>query len=70
MSCAYDDEILQKWDGVTNPVGEYCSTCDDCECEHWAGSCSECNAPGSREECLYRWFDGETMGPCPDNITD
>jgi hypothetical protein len=41
MSCPYSDEELQKWDSVTNPMGDACYTCQDCHCEHWAGTCSD-----------------------------
>jgi len=48
MSCPYSDEELQKWDGVSNPMGPECSRCYNCECEHWAGDCFECD----RSPCI------------------
>jgi hypothetical protein len=34
MSCPYSDEELQEWDGVTNPMGAPCYSCEDWDCEH------------------------------------
>ena len=42
MGCPYSDEELEKWDSVCNPMGPACSECNDCECDHWAGTCEGC----------------------------
>lgn len=34
MSCPYSDEELDYWDGVYNPMGRACYTCEWYECEH------------------------------------
>ena len=34
MICQYDDELLEKWDGVCKPVGSYCFECEEFDCEH------------------------------------
>ena len=34
MSCPYSDEKLEYWDGVSNPMGQACYSCEDWECEH------------------------------------
>lgn len=41
MSCPYSDQELAFWDSVCNPIGDACYSCDDCQCEHWSGSCPE-----------------------------
>jgi len=52
--CPYSEEDLQEWDSVANPMGDACYTCNECECEHWAGSCVGC-------EMYWKW--GECGGP-------
>ncbi len=32
--CPYSEEELQKWDSVSNPMGEACSDCTEYDCEH------------------------------------
>ncbi len=59
MSCPYSDEELQKWDSVCNPMGPACRDCDECECEHWASSCSDCEHMGSRDNCLYQYYEDD-----------
>lgn len=51
MSCPYSEEELQEWDSVANPMGEACSTCKDCDCEHWVGSCEDCENYEKWPEC-------------------
>ena len=34
MSCPYPSELLEKWDGVCNPIGDACNDCEEYECEH------------------------------------
>ena len=34
MTCPYPDELLEKWDGICNPIGNACGDCDETECEH------------------------------------
>ncbi len=41
-SCPYSDEELEKWDSVTNPLGDACHVCDNCYCEHWSGTEHSC----------------------------
>lgn len=45
MSCPYSEEELQEWDSVCNPMGDACYTCDECGCDHWAGTCLNCPHP-------------------------
>ncbi len=33
-ACPYSDEELEKWDGVTHPMGNACNDCENYECEH------------------------------------
>lgn len=42
MSCPYSEEELERY-GVCNPMGSACSDCGECECEHWVGSCEDCD---------------------------
>ena len=50
-SCPYSEEELAIWDGVTNPMGDACYVCDECECEHWAGSCKDCKQYEKWPDC-------------------
>lgn len=34
MSCPYSDEELAYWEGVCNPIGDACYSCEEWECEH------------------------------------
>lgn len=34
MGCPYSDEELTVWDGVENPMGDVCYSCEDFDCEH------------------------------------
>jgi len=34
MSCPYSDAELDYWDGVANPMGGACYSCQEYECEH------------------------------------
>ncbi len=34
MSCPYSDKELDYWDGVCNPMGEACYTCEEYDCDH------------------------------------
>ncbi len=55
MGCAYSDIEVEKWEDVSNPIGEACSNCFNCECEHWAGICPEdCEFLGG-QECPGKW---------------
>jgi len=51
MSCPYSEAELQGYDSVCNPIGDACSTCDDCDCEHWSGSCQGCEKYWKWAEC-------------------
>jgi len=33
-ACPYSDEVLDKWDGVSNPMGRACNNCENYDCEH------------------------------------
>jgi hypothetical protein len=33
-SCPYSDAELEKWDSVSNPMGDACDDCEDSDCEH------------------------------------
>ena len=43
MSCPYSEEELEKWDGVSNPMGQACNNCYKCECEHWFWCPDDCD---------------------------
>jgi len=32
--CPYPDELLDKWDSVSNPIGDACGDCTQYDCEH------------------------------------
>ena len=49
--CPYSEEELQEWDSVANPIGDACFTCDECDCEHWSGSCEGCTRYEKWAEC-------------------
>lgn len=34
MGCPYSDKELDYWEGVCNPMGKACHTCEWYECEH------------------------------------
>ena len=34
MGCPYSSEVLDYWDGVCNPMGEACYSCEEEDCEH------------------------------------
>ena len=34
MSCPYSDIELAYWDGVCNPMGDACNSCEEHDCEH------------------------------------
>lgn len=54
MSCPYSERELERWDSVCNPIGEACYSCDECECEHWAGECPvDCSG---RNDCCFGIF--------------
>lgn len=55
MSCPYSDEELQEWDSVCNPMGDACSMCQDCDCDHWAGSCEGCEPSEKWLDCGGPW---------------
>lgn len=55
MGCPYSEEELQKWDSVCNPMGDACYTCEDCDCDHWAGSCDSCTRHEKWAECGGPW---------------
>jgi hypothetical protein len=56
MGCPYSEEELQEWDSVANPMGDACFDCEDCDCEHWAGSCDEsCDRYWKWAECGGPW---------------
>jgi len=58
MSCPYSEEQLQLFDSVANPIGDACRTCDECDCEHWEGSCPEdCQKTDKWPECGGPWSD-------------
>ena len=33
-ACPYPEELLEKWDGVSNPMGSECHGCENYDCEH------------------------------------
>ena len=50
MSCSYPEELLEIWDGVCNPIGDFCYNCDDCFCKHWSGDHSDF-CPNGNPDC-------------------
>ena len=34
MGCPYSSEELDYWDGVSNPMGDSCTDCEEYNCEH------------------------------------
>ena len=43
MGCGYSEAELQEKASVLTPLGPACYGCTQCECEHWAGSCENCD---------------------------
>ena len=42
MSCHYyPGRLLEEWDSVCNPIGDYCYDCDEYECKHNANILTE-----------------------------
>jgi len=55
LRCPYSEEELQEWDSVCNPMGDACFTCEDCDCDHWAGDCEGCDRTEKWAECGGPW---------------
>jgi len=34
LGCPYSEDELDRWDGVDNPMGNFCYECEEWECEH------------------------------------
>jgi len=34
LDCPYSEDELDRWDGVDNPMGNFCYECEEWECEH------------------------------------
>lgn len=34
LGCPYSEDELDRWDGVNNPMGNFCYECEEWECEH------------------------------------
>lgn len=63
MSCPYSEEELQKWDGVSNPMGKPCQSCYQCDCEHWGDCPDDCDEEDRQKHDCRKWQ--EELEPVP-----